>query len=388
MIVHSIPDVFRVLALASKESFESKLVLLESMKNIELEWIADLEELKKSLVQRETHLLLIDPESLSMDLVRFFEMVVMDYPNMVNLVIVQDQEHFMDVYSVLEQGLAHFYIFREASPLEYRLNIKNGIKKIYDMILNQELIYKVKRYNEKLVSDVAQKEQKLEVMNQEKNRYLNFLIHELKGPLSSAKGFLELLLGTELTREEERNFLSLTVFNTEEMLRMINCLLDYARSEEYGIELNKTRVSVTEFFEKIETSFGIIARNKKLELKIEFPNRAWMVNLDPEKFEMALSNVVTNAIKYTDKGWVKISCRQEMEGYLLEVSDTGRGIEEEEAEHIFEAYQRGRRTNDIQGTGLGLAFTRKIIEAHQGTINVKSPGAGQGSIFRIYIPFE
>ncbi|PKL13445.1 MAG: hypothetical protein CVV50_03445, partial [Spirochaetae bacterium HGW-Spirochaetae-6] len=326
-------------------------------------------------------------EFLAMDLLRFFEMIVMDYPNIVSLVAVKDQEHFMDVYSVLEQGLAHFYIFREASPLEYRLNIKNGIKKIYDMVLNQELIYKVKSYNEKLVSDVAQKDQKLEVMNQEKNRYLNFLIHELKGPLSSAKGFLELLLGTELTREEEENFLALTVFNTEEMLRMINCLLDYARSEEYGIELSKKRVALIKSFQKMEASFGIIARNKKLELKIEYPDKGWMVNLDPEKFEMALSNVVTNAIKYTDKGWVKISARKESEGYLLEVADTGRGIEEEEVEHIFEAYQRGRRTNDIQGTGLGLAFTRKIIDAHQGTINVKSPGAGQGSLFRIYIPF-
>jgi len=209
--------------------------------------------------------------------------------------------------------------------------------------------------------------------------------HELRTPLTAIKGFLE----TIETRAEEENrpYLEIIRRNTERMIAIVEDLLVLSELEERGPKIDKTDVDFKPLAESILKMFEKRANEKGLVLSLEAPLYLPAVVADPGQMEGLLLNLVDNAVKYTDKGFVKVRLSVRGANLVIEVEDTGAGIGAEHLPHIFERFYvvDKSRSKKLGGTGLGLSIVKHITLAHKGTVSVKSR-VGEGTTFSVLLP--
>lgn len=393
MVVSKIPDKFHAVFFGKKDYYTQIEFLPATLKHVTMSYVEEIDDLRRLLKQKNPHLLFMDYEDSFIPVSTLSEIVALDYPDIINVAILSKKEDLADIYKSIEEGFIHFFLYKNSLPLEYQIVIKMAIKKFCDLVITQELVYKVKTNSQKLEAEVKKKTAALEEIILEKKNYFNFIVHELKGPLTAVKGSLDVLKEFEnMGPAQKEEFLSLISFHFNEILRMVNSILDFSKSQDYRMELNPKYFSLNLLMEKIRRVFQIIARQKKIELVIDTPSYELEIRGDEEKLEMAFSNLIYNAIKYTDTGGVRVSFEKKTEGslehVLVCVKDTGRGIDVQEISQIFELYQRGKSSENVPGTGIGLYFTKNIIETHGGKIWCESEGEGKGSIFYVRIPFS
>jgi two-component system phosphate regulon sensor histidine kinase PhoR len=209
--------------------------------------------------------------------------------------------------------------------------------------------------------------------------------HELKTPLTAIKGFIETMEPT--IGPGNRAYLEIVRRNTERLIAIVSDLLVLSELEETGARLDKEDVDVQALAGTILRIFEKQARDKGLELTVEAGPVLPTIRADPYEIERLLLNLVDNAVKYTDKGRVTIRLAASADRFTIEVSDTGIGIDTEHLPHIFERFYVAdkSRSKKLGGTGLGLSIAKHIVQAHQGTISVKSR-LGEGSTFTVSLP--
>jgi two-component system phosphate regulon sensor histidine kinase PhoR len=209
--------------------------------------------------------------------------------------------------------------------------------------------------------------------------------HELRTPLTAIKGFLE----TIETRAEEENrpYLEIIRRNTERMIAIVEDLLVLSELEERGPKIDKTEIDVKPMAESILKMFEKRATDKGLVLSLEAPPYPPLIQADPGQMEGLLLNLVDNAVKYTDKGSVKVRLSVREKHLAIEVEDTGPGISAEHLPHVFERFYvvDKSRSKKLGGTGLGLSIVKHIALAHKGTVSVKSR-VGEGTTFSVLLP--
>jgi signal transduction histidine kinase/ligand-binding sensor domain-containing protein/DNA-binding response OmpR family regulator len=235
-----------------------------------------------------------------------------------------------------------------------------------------------------------------ESANAAKSEFLANMSHEIRTPMNAILGFSE-LLRTQLAASKERNYLDAISSSGRTLLTLINDILDLSKIEAGKLELQYEPVAVARVVDEIQKVFSIKAGEKGIKLLTEIDPRlprAFM--LDEVRLRQVLFNVVGNALKFTEKGQVKIQAWVESANdepdetrvnLFLEVSDTGIGIPKEQQEHIFGAFAQvsGQNTRKFGGTGLGLTITKRLTEMMHGVITVESE-AGKGSTFRLLFP--
>ncbi|MCL2350579.1 MAG: HAMP domain-containing histidine kinase [Defluviitaleaceae bacterium] len=237
------------------------------------------------------------------------------------------------------------------------------------------------------VNDMAQKLERVETARQE---FVSNVSHELKTPLASVKVLSESLLHEENAGVEVyREFLADINSEVDRMTDIINELLTLVRLDEVELPLNISNFSLNKMLE------GIIWRLKPLadagSIEIEF-NHPQMVSIygDEMKLSLAISNLVENAVKYSNEGGqVKIMLQVDARNVFVTVADSGVGISEEDHARVFTRFFRADkgRHRETGGTGLGLAITHKTILLHNGSINLSSK-LGEGSVFTARIPLK
>jgi len=225
-----------------------------------------------------------------------------------------------------------------------------------------------------------------------KDRFLAAVSHELRTPMTVILGFTGTVLrGTQgpLT-EAQRESLERVQRNARLLLGLINDVLDISRIEAGKTEVRREAIDVRTLLLQIETDFGDMARKKGLALTTSVSSELDTVVSDGPKLTQILSNLVGNALKFTDEGFVEI--RAEPRGrdrWALIVTDSGIGIPREEHAAIFEEFRQGE-SEDHQGhggTGLGLAIVSKLVAVLGGTIAVQS-SPGEGATFAVHLPRE
>jgi two-component system phosphate regulon sensor histidine kinase PhoR len=213
--------------------------------------------------------------------------------------------------------------------------------------------------------------------------------HELKTPLASILAAVETLQGGAVDDLEHRDtFLRMIDEHAGRLKVLIDDLLLIARLETPGFEIEKEEVPVAELWKEVERLHGPRAREKGLRLLVGDAGGAGTVRCNREKVRQALSNLVDNAVKYTDAGGeVRLEARREGGDVVFSVRDSGIGISEEEQKRIFERFYRTEksRSRDAGGTGLGLSIVKHIAEAHRGSVSVESR-PHEGSTFTLRIP--
>jgi len=209
--------------------------------------------------------------------------------------------------------------------------------------------------------------------------------HELRTPLTAIKGFLDTI--EPRAEEENRPYLEIIRRNTERMIAIVEDLLALSELEERGPKIDKTEVDMKPMAESILKMFEKRANDKGLMLSLEAPPELPVVQANPGQMEGLLLNLVDNAVKYTERGSVKVRLSTREGQMSIEVEDTGPGISAEHLPHVFERFYvvDKSRSKKLGGTGLGLSIVKHIALAHKGSVTVKSR-VGEGTTFSVLLP--
>ncbi len=227
-----------------------------------------------------------------------------------------------------------------------------------------------------------------------KQNFLSMMSHEIRTPMNAVIGMTHLLL-QESPRPDQLENLNILRFSADNLLVLINDILDYSKIEAGKISFEEVDFDLRSLINSIEQSMGYRAQEKNILLDVNIdPQIPPSIAGDPVRLGQVLNNLVSNAIKFTDRGMVKIEAKLEKltpEGAELyfAVSDTGIGIPEEKLEYIFESFTQASSdtTRKFGGTGLGLAITKRLLELQKSTIQVDSV-QGLGSRFNFTLFFK
>jgi two-component system sensor histidine kinase ResE len=220
--------------------------------------------------------------------------------------------------------------------------------------------------------------------------------HELRTPLSMLQGYSEALLDDIAASPKERTELAQVIYDESlRMGRLVKDLLDLARMETGHMELNYQAFPLNALLKRVHRKFSALCKEQGLLLILQCPEEDVILPCaDEDRLEQVLTNLLDNAIRHTPHG-AKITIRMEMQkasngskAILIEIEDQGQGIPAEDLPFIFERFykaDKARTRGTTTGTGLGLAIVKNIVDAHQGTVHVRSI-LGQGTTFSILLP--
>lgn len=247
----------------------------------------------------------------------------------------------------------------------------------------------------KLKEELEAANKELKRLDEAKTEFLSIASHQLRTPLTAIKGYIGMIeegIYGEIP-EKVKEILNKVNDSNERLIRLVNSLLDISRLELGRMEFEFEKVDIEEMLENIVDEFHIAARKKGLKLVFEHPKEKLPeITIDALKMRQVFLNLVDNAIKYTYEGEIIVKAELKDHGnerIRVSVSDTGMGIARNEIDQIFKIYRRGTGVRLFpEGSGVGLYVAKKIVEAHNGKIWVKSQGKGRGSTFYVELPLK
>src|SRR5680860_837845 len=231
----------------------------------------------------------------------------------------------------------------------------------------------------------------LEYANRMKSEFLANMSHELRTPLNGIIGFTEFLIDEKPgpLRPKQKEYLGDVLNSARHLLQLINDVLDLAKVEAGKMELHPETFPVRKAVEEVTAVIKSIAQKKHIAVGIEVSDGLDAVTLDQHKFKQVLYNLLSNAVKFTDEGGQEDIHARRLEPHRLEVQvrDTGIGIKAEDINRLFTEFEQldSGTARRFEGTGLGLALTKKIIEFQGGLIDAQSE-PGKGSVFTVVLP--
>jgi PAS domain S-box-containing protein len=234
-------------------------------------------------------------------------------------------------------------------------------------------------------------EQSLQEANRIKSEFLANMSHELRTPLNGIIGFTEFLIDEKPgpLRPKQKEYLNDVLNSARHLLQLINDVLDLAKVEAGKMELHPETFPVRKAVEEVTAVIKGIAHKKHIAVGIEVSDGLDAVTLDQHKFKQVLYNLLSNAVKFMDEdGQVDIHARRlDAHRFEVQVRDTGIGIKAEDINRLFTEFEQldSGTARRFEGTGLGLALTKKIIEFQGGSIGVQSE-PGKGSVFTVVLP--
>jgi CheY-like chemotaxis protein/signal transduction histidine kinase len=242
-------------------------------------------------------------------------------------------------------------------------------------------------------NDIEQKTKQLEISSKYKSEFLANMSHELRTPLNSL-----LILSKDLSENRKKNLDSIQVESAEiiyksghDLLVLINEVLDLSKIEAGKMSINIERVSLKNFTDDLIRNFKHYAEQKELDLNAKLDkDLPEFIHTDSHRLNQILKNLISNAIKFTEKGSVSISINKYTESTLIiSISDTGIGIQEDKQMAIFEAFQQaeGGTSRKYGGTGLGLSISRELAKLLGAEIKLSSK-INEGSTFSLIVPLE
>lgn len=234
---------------------------------------------------------------------------------------------------------------------------------------------------------------RLEELDRQKDDFMSTVSHELRTPLTSISGYLEMLNegdAGELTKPQ-RQMLDVVGRNAQRLRGLIEDLLVLNRLEASGLPPETRVISACEIVRDVAEELAPVAARAGILVQHDEREGSW-VRGDPQQLARALSNLASNAVKFTPAGGtIRLTCRPAPDGSGVEIrcADTGMGVPEAETQHLFTRFFRASNAarEQIPGTGLGLVIVRNIVERHEGTVDVTS-AEGRGATFTMILPLS
>ena len=256
-------------------------------------------------------------------------------------------------------------------------------------VLSGELIVRIRSLMrlKRLQAEIQGERDSLLELQKQREQLFQFIVHDLKNPLSTIQVGLELLGERDDNTPAHKVQLRRLRDTGSQMGRMIQNILDIGQAEELGLELHKTRIHLSTWLPGLLQEMESQAHSRKHDLAWDCPS-GLELEADQDFLRRLLMNLVDNAIKYSPSGsHTRIAAHATNEGVRLEVRDQGQGIPEHMREQVFEKFMRHPKGEyaDRAGSGIGLAFCKVVAEAHEGRIWVEA-NAPQGSLFVLELP--
>lgn len=261
---------------------------------------------------------------------------------------------------------------------------------LYEQVRNLSL--HLEKKVEEATKDLVDANMELQRLNQVKSDFISMVSHELRTPLTSIQGYVSLIHDgdTGLINAEQKEFLGIVKSESQRLTRLINDLLDISRIESGKMTFSMEDFDMLDFMGSFEKEIRGMAAAKSMNLKIKSPSSLPRIKADSDKVKQIFNNLVGNAVKFSPiNTYLEIEIAEMPQGIRVDVRDQGIGIAKKDLGKIFERFQRvdGSMTRTTGGTGLGLAITKYLIEAHGGSIWVKSR-PGKGSTFSFVLPVD
>ena len=326
----------------------------------------------------------------------FFNVIKVKYPYALKLMLTGYSD-IEAVIGAINEGQVFRYITKPWIPNELDLIVKEAFEK-YELITNKrKLMTSLKDANQLLEDRVKIRTAELESMNnrlielnEEKNRYVGMVAHDLINPIGSAEAFSYLLLKDFDTQSKEEQLHLIGIINkcSSFSLNLIHDYLDVSKIEAGIFDLNLTQQDYISFVHENVKLNEMLAKNKLQEIQIESDIQELQLSFDKNKLEQVLNNLLGNAIKYSlPNTRIKILISLSENEMITSFVDEGQGIPANELATVFNPFQTTsiKPTSNEKATGLGLAIVKKIIESHKGTVTVESE-VGKGSVFTFRIP--
>jgi signal transduction histidine kinase len=238
---------------------------------------------------------------------------------------------------------------------------------------------------------LKQEKEKAEHVAKLKSEFLNQVSHELRTPLAVIIGYIECItdgLYGEIEAKHQE-ILQIVAKQSSHLKNMIDQILIFSRLEANKQPLRIEDFPVSKVFNDLRDTFDFLCKQKGLELRWELSKEVDTLRTDPERLKELVSNLLQNAVKYTDRGAISVRLDQvNSNAVRLEVSDTGIGIAHHHLSHIFDPFMQVHKTsseNSRGGIGLGLSIVKKHVDQLKGTVTVESE-LGKGTIFKILLP--
>lgn len=356
------------------------------------------EEALPILEREDIQVVLSDQRMPGMSGITFFSSIKDKYPDALKMILTG----YSDIDAVVEAingGQVFRYLTKPWNPVELNLAIEEAFERHELISNNKVLLQKLQEANSTLERKVMERTQELEKangdltkLNIEKNKYVGIVAHDLRNPIGNALSFAKLLISdyTDFTQSQHLKYLKVINERCYYALHLIESFLDISKIESGILDLTLGQHEYCEFVKTCISQNELFAHKKSQEIIFSCECPKTMLTFDKSKIEQVLSNLISNAVKYSysaKKIWIKVQIQNKL--MVTHVKDEGQGIPEDELLNVFKAYRTtsSKPTDDEKSTGLGLAIVKKIVEAHKGSISVKS-SLNIGSEFTFTLPLK
>lgn len=299
----------------------------------------------------------------------------------------------LTAYATLETSIkalnegAYAYIIKPYKVEEVKTTIRNAIEKQRLYRENKALVMNLQKINKRLI----QANIRLTELDKLKSQFLATVTHEVKTPLTSIIGYTNLILNqkSQQLTKEQIDILTRIRRNSQTLENLIEQLLDLSKIESGKIDMSLENFNIKDVIEEAIYITEPIFMQKGIEVKTLIPEHLLTIQADRGKIKQVLLNLLTNAVKFTEKDHAKVTIQvfQEHNTLTVSVADQGIGIASEDQKCIFEPFRQagGSKSAKYSGIGLGLSIVMEFVKLHRGKIWVESE-VGQGSKFSFTLP--
>ncbi len=230
--------------------------------------------------------------------------------------------------------------------------------------------------------------QQLGKQEEVRQQFISDVSHEFQTPLTAIQGFATILKNEDIPEEQKKKYANIILFHSKRLSTLSKNMLQLTILDGEDVKLETSEFSLIEQLNRVIETQDTLAMSKDIEIEFNIPKNDVILEADESRLEQVWINLVNNAIKYTNEhGVVTIEVKKTSKEVEVTIEDSGIGMSKEAISHIFERFYRQDKARTIEGNGLGLSIVKRIIDLHQGSIDVDSREDG-GSKFTIKLPQE
>lgn len=371
--------------LLSDEGIDYHIKVIKNKEALEFKFDKNFPVVRTGIADLQIKYLLIMPILFNDEVIAIIELASQEIPrtNITNYITRINKE--------LAVGITN------ALSLEKLENFVNQLRELNEEYLKQN--ERIKSKNRELLELHQQLKIKASELEEQKNRaeelalvksqFLANMSHELRTPLNSIIGLTELVASEQLLSEKAKERVAVVLRNGHKLLSLINNILEFSKIDSGRVEVNTREFLLSDFIGDIVSSIEPLTEEKNLEFLVEeIPGKDFVLKTDKFKLEQIMINLLGNAVKFTNIGYVRLDISESINGGLsFSVTDTGMGISENDKKFVFDAFRQSDETmaRKFGGTGLGLSICSKYVNMLNGSLTYESR-EGKGTTFMVVIP--